>query len=382
MKRLFYLIPVLIIILQSCKDKTNFTISGKITNAEGKMIYLEELKVNSSVLLDSAKVDNDGKFEFKGRTSFPQFYLLKLAKNNFITLLMDSTEQAVVVGDYSNLSTDYAVLGSHNSELVRTLTYHLQSTTRKLDSIHSLISMQANRPDYLTKKKKWDMECAAIMRAQSDSSIFFVHRHPFSMASILALYQRFDDQNYVIQDLQTMKMVASALNSVYPKSEHVKALYDNTLLLMQKERNIKLAKTLQAIAVNSPDISLPDPSGKICRLSSLRGKYVLLQFWSALDRNSRIMNGALVDLNAKYRSRGLTIYQVSVDKNRNLWNDAIVNDRMSWINVGDMQGSNQAVANYNIQAVPANYLLDRQGKIIGKNLSAPELNQRLARILK
>ena len=201
------------------------------------------------------------------------------------------------------------------------------------------------------------------------------------MANVLALYQKFDDDTYVIQDLQSLKVAASALNSFYPKSEHVKALYANTVKLMQEERNVRIRQLIQAAGKNSPDIVLPDPQGKKIALSSLHGKYVLLQFWAAADKGSRIMNPVLVELFKKYHSKGFEIYQVSVDKDRYDWVDAIDKDGLTWINVGDMEGSVSAVESYNVQDLPYNYLLDKEGTIIAKNLKGPALNDILGKVL-
>jgi peroxiredoxin len=201
------------------------------------------------------------------------------------------------------------------------------------------------------------------------------------MASVLALYQKFDNQEYVVKDLQAMRVAASALNSIYPESGHVKALYQNTLELIQQEKNAKLQRLIQEQGENSPEIVLPTPDGKEVALSSLRGKVVLLQFWSAVDRNSRILNEALVEAYRKYKSKGFEIYQISVDDNRIEWVDAIDKDGLIWINVGDMKGSKQAVQNYNIQTIPYNYLLDEEGVIIAQNLKGPALDNALSKIL-
>jgi peroxiredoxin len=228
---------------------------------------------------------------------------------------------------------------------------------------------------------EWDAAYDSIKQAQTEFSTQFVMNNPFSMASVLALYQKFDDQEYIIKDLHTMRVAASALNTIYPNSGHVKALYQNTVQLLQEEQNAKLRQMIQEQGENSPEIVLPNPEGQEIALSSLRGKVVLLQFWSALDRNSRILNEALVEAYRKYKNKGFEIYQVSVDDNRVEWVDAIDQDRLTWINVGDMEGSNQAVRAYNIQTIPYNYLLNEEGEIIAQNLKGPALDRALAQLL-
>ncbi|MCW0482575.1 TlpA disulfide reductase family protein [Gaoshiqia sediminis] len=366
----------------SCSDPSQYSIQGRISNAENRYVYLDELKVSSTVNIDSVLVGKDGGFRFKGNVSYPTFFLLKLNEKNFVTLLVDSAEQVEVYGDAANFSRDYRVTGSEGSAMVQELNRQLSRTKHELDSIRSLMVSFRNEMNYADRKQKWDEEYNRIREAQIQYSQKFVATHPFSMANVLALYQKFDDDTYVIQDLQSLKVAASALNSFYPESEHVKALYANTMKLMQDERNARMQQFIQEAGQNSPDILLPNADGKEVALSSLQGKYVLLQFWSAADRGSRIMNPVLVELYKKYRAKGFEIYQVSIDENRYEWLDAIDEDGLNWINVGDMKGSVSAVRAYNIQAVPSNYLLDKEGAIVGKDLKGPGLDRLLGEVLR
>ncbi|MFV0377386.1 MAG: thioredoxin-like domain-containing protein [Mangrovibacterium sp.] len=382
MRNLGLLLLLAVAVLVACNDTSKYTIKGRISNAEDRYVYLDELKVSSSVPLDSVLVGKDGSFKFSGDVNQPTFFLLRLEPTNFVTLLVDSAEQVEVQADAANFSRSYAVVGSEGSAYVQQLNQHLSRTKHQLDSISSLQLSFRNDPDYEVKKASWDRQYNEIRQGQIEYAQKFVSEHPFSMANVLALYQKFDDDTYVIQDLQSLKLAASALNSFYPNSEHVQALYKNTLSLMAKERAGKMQQLIQEKGVNSPDVLLPNASGNQISLSSLRGKYVLLHFWSALDRGSRIMNPVLVEAYEKYHSKGFEIYQVSVDENRLEWLDAVENDHLNWTNVGDMQGSALAVSNYNVTAVPTNYLLDKEGKIIAKNLQGPQLDRALNELLK
>ena len=134
--------------------------------------------------------------------------------------------------------------------------------------------------------------------------------------------------------------------------------------------------------VNSPNIILPDADGKAKELWSLHGKYVLLHFWSAKDAASRIVNPVLSELYNKYKKYGFEIFMISIDTDRAAWMQAIEEDNLNCINVGDMKGCYQAVTSYNIQTLPFNYLLDKEGVILSKNLKGPALNQVLSQIFK
>jgi peroxiredoxin len=372
----------LVLLFSGCNQPEKSVISGKITNADRKMIYLDELNVAGTKAVDSVRVGSEGGFVMKKLIKIPTFYLLKLSENNFITLLIDSAEKVVVEADAVNFSRDYKVSGSPGSELVKELNQRLNKTKQKLDSISSLFSIYEKSPDFEKMKVEWKEAYDRIVQGQVKYSTDFVSEHPFSMASVLALYQKFDDENYVVRDLQALRVAASALNSFYPESEHVKALYSNTLQLISRERAARVRKFIDEKGQNSPDIILPDQEGKEVALSSFRGKYVLVHFWSALNQDSRIVNPVLVEIYSKYNSRGFEIYQVSVDKEKDDWIEAIANDNLTWTNVGDMKGSQQPVMLYNVQTIPCNYLLDPEGAIISKNLFGPDIDKTLSGIFR
>jgi len=353
----------------SCSNHDQFTISGHISNAEGQYVYFDKLNVSSVEKIDSIKLKKKGKFEFKGNVGYPTFFLLKIGDKKFITLLVDSAEQIEIDGDAVNFSQNYRVKGSIGSSQVQQLNDHLSKTKHMLDSLQSLSISFIKDVNYEAKKEKWKNEYQKVKQSQIDYSLNFVKKYAFSMANVLVLYQKFDDNTYVIQDLQSLKVAASALNSFYPKSEHVKALYANTVKLIADQKRGKLQKFIEENGQNSPDIVLPDPDGKEIALSSLRGKYVLVQFWAGANKDSRIMNPVLVEIYKKYYSKGFEIYQVSADTNRYDWVDAIDHDHLNWINVGDMKGSRSAFLTYNVKELPSNYLMDKEGNIIGKNVT-------------
>jgi peroxiredoxin len=369
------------LLFAACGKKSNFTIQGKMEGGAGKTIYLNYLLNNSQSFADSAKMGKDGSFELRGKVSGPTYFLLKLTGTNFVTLLPDSAENITVTGTYDNFSRDYVVTGSDNSSKVRDLTIRFAEVKPRLDSLRQLYRKHENDPGYTSDLERWNNQYVKEFNDYTAYVNEFVKKNPFSMACVYALYQKWDENNYVASDFQAMRSAASALYAIYPKNEQVKALYTNTLNILKQQNNSKLSSLISENAINSPDIKLPDAYGVERNLWSLHGKHVLLHFWSAKDRTSRIQNQVLVELYAKYKSRGFEIYMVSVDDDATAWKTAIEEDRLNWINVGDMKGSVQAVISYNIRTIPANYLLDKEGKIIGKNLQGPDLTNTLAKVL-
>ncbi|MDA3614962.1 redoxin domain-containing protein [Polluticaenibacter yanchengensis] len=143
----------------------------------------------------------------------------------------------------------------------------------------------------------------------------------------------------------------------------------------------KEAKT--TIGAIAPDFTQEDPNGKSIALSSFRGKYVLVDFWASWCGPCRQENPNVVDAYNKYKGKNFTVFGVSLDKSKDAWTKAIMEDKLAWEHVSDLQYWNNAAARlYGIQAIPANFLIDPQGKIIAKNITGKELHNKLAEVLK
>jgi peroxiredoxin len=365
-----------------CSNPAKIEVRGTITNSTTQYVYLEKLGVNGTFPFDSSRIDSKGNFQLSGIINQPTFFILKLNDQKFITLLLDSAEKVSFAADHINFSSEYTIEGSPGSMKVKLLNQNLIRTNNRIDSVRSIINLHSGSPYYTEKEAKCISELNQIYQEQQEFSKKFILENPFSMASVLAIYQKFNDGSYIVQDLQAIKVAASALNSMYPNSEHAKTLYEDTKKLMTQAQNKELQDFKKIKQVNSPDINLPDQKGNNTALSSLRGKYVLIQFWSALDKNSRSMNSLLKENYRKFNSRGFEIYQVSIDTSEQAWNKAITDDQMKWINVGDMQGSLEAITKYNIRTIPSNYLLDKEGVILEKDLKGSALEEKLNEILK
>ena len=135
------------------------------------------------------------------------------------------------------------------------------------------------------------------------------------------------------------------------------------------------------VGVAAPEIALPSPSDDTVQLSSLRGKIVLLDFWASWCAPCRHENPNLVRNYKKYKDKGFEIYQVSFDRTKSAWLKGIEDDKLDWFHVSDLQYWNSIVVPvYNIQGIPMNYLLDREGKIMAHNLRGEQLGRKLEEI--
>ncbi|MEL7533743.1 MAG: TlpA disulfide reductase family protein [Bacteroidota bacterium] len=147
------------------------------------------------------------------------------------------------------------------------------------------------------------------------------------------------------------------------------------------ERKAQLAKKL-AVGAVPPEIELPNPDGKVIRLSDLKGKYVLLDFWASWCRPCRAENPNVVRVYDEYKNKGFEILGISLDRTRDAWIKAIADDGLNWKHVSDLQFWNSVAAkDYSVGSIPATFLLDKEGKIIAKNLRGPSLEAKLAEVL-
>jgi thiol-disulfide isomerase/thioredoxin len=380
MKRaLIFLLPVLI--AAGCHNKNTFTINGTIKEKGQKTVFLNRVKVNTLVFEDSSKISKSGKFSFKIKATIPDFYQLGYSNTDFITLLAGPAEKIDLVFSGKNLYRDYTVSGSEGSEKVRMLDLRLAETKRKLDSLRTVYAAASKEPGFDKKGPELEAEFNNTLKAIRQKNIEFIINNLKSMASIMAIYQKIDNDNYVLydsRDLQYMKIVSDTLGHYYPNSPNVQALTED----FRKELNQMYSKNLQNIAKSSPvidlDPNLKDITGKRIALSSLKGKVVLLTFWSVESKECIAENLQLKDIYKTYSKKGFEIYQINVDQNEEAWRNEVRFDELPWINTREDDPLNPQNARlFNVRSIPANYLYDRNGEIIASNLHGKSLQIKL-----
>lgn len=377
----------LILCLVSCTDKGKFNLTGKIDNGKDQTLYLQELQLADMVTVDSVKLKEKGTFKFSlPKLEQPTFFLLKLSENNFVTLLADTSEQVEVLGNADNLAASYNVKNSLGSSYVKVLNTKFDKTKAIVDS---LITQYNAIPKSDTQEaQKVRENLIHTIDKQKDFVRDFVMANPRSFASYYALFQRFDDGNLVLNaydktDLNLFATVATSLDLFYPESSRSKQLKNFVLSVKKEKRMEEIQEKLANSAQQSmPDVEEKDLNGKMVKLSSLRGKTVLLSFWASWDEASRKENMELLKVYRKHKSRGFEIYQVSLDRSKILWEGAVESDKLPWINVSDLKYTDSYPARvFNVKKLPANYLISKEGEIIGKDLFGRILDEKLNDLL-
>ncbi len=382
MKKLFILlIPI---VLWGCNDKNQIQVSGNITDAKNVFIVIERVNINSKKIIDSVLIKSSGNFKFKLDAPEADFYKLSLSENNFITLLIEPGEKIKLKSNSFYIPGNSTISGSAGSTFLLDIDNHLIKTISILDSITKVYQANLNMEGFDTLSMELNTLYDKTLNNQRRYSIAFILDHLGSLASIKALYQQYDDNTYVlndIKDIQFMKLVSDSLKLYYPESKHTKSLIANLNNEMGRLNQFKVNKLINEAEAQSLDISLPDPSGDTISLSSLQGKYVLLSFWASWDQASIAENLSFKPLYEKYKSSGFEIYQVSFDTNMETWTRAIQFDELPWINVCDLAYPNSKVITlFNIKGIPSNYFVDKEGTIIGSEMHGKALKIKLEQV--
>ncbi len=372
----------------SCNtDRSNFRISGNLNGEEGTKVFLKEMTVNDLVPVDSTQLDGNANFSLRGHADMTGFYAFYSSPDDYVTLLIGPGDKITVTGDFNELPGTYKVEGSDDSRSVRDLSIELNRTIVQIQELSRIFNDSINSPNFGSIKASLDKSYEEIVNSQREFTFSFIRENISSLASLMALYQQIGPHHFVLDpvtDYNWFKMVDSSLTLHYPGSESVKELHRQVVELTARKKAEEMARKRFENGSEVPEIALPSPEGDTITLSSLRGKYVLLDFWASWCGPCRAENPKLVAAYKKYNSRGFEIYQVSLDRSHAAWIKAIEDDHLTWKHVSDLKYWNSVVVPvYNIQGIPKNFLLDPEGRVIGQDLIRDDiLAEKLKEIFK
>ncbi len=344
----------LVLLLAGCSG-SGVTIRGGIDcGGAGKTIVAERVVPSGIRFVDSVKTDRKGNFNLfiEQKPGVPEFYTLRIADGGSVPLLAEASEK-IVVRIADSTAREYTVNGSEGSALVQ----------------------QAN--DILALENP-------IVRKQEAAK--FISAHAGSLAAIVPLYQTAGDGSFVFADdaadVVYFGMVSDSLGKRYPDSPYAQALAAD----VQSFANVAAAGRLVAESMDNevsfPDLDLPDVLGNRRKLSDLKGKVILLSFTAANLPELKILNRELVEIYDRHAAQGFEVYQVSLDLNKAQWIGSVADQRLPWISVNDLRGGESpAVRLYNVQKIPANFLIDREGNIVRRNLAPGDIESAVTELL-
>jgi peroxiredoxin len=373
--KLFFCIAIVLGISSVAGAQTTkpFTVTGKIEKAApGSFVYLE---ANSQPTrrLDSAKVQAGNTFTLKSQVADGgEVLVLNVGGGQKLALLVEGGETLNVVADGYRMDPKTGQMGKATVTGSKNMEYY-----NKLNTLRTNMEARVatwNKQVAAATEKKDNKRIAQIEQEYTTAEKEVVNNVkamlPDMGTSLVALFAL----NFINidTDFDTYEALAQRFGKENPNSPHAKSL-------------IGRVARIKGVMVGSsaPEITLNDTTGKAVALSSLRGKYVLIDFWASWCGPCRSENPNVVRMYNKYKDKGFTIYGVSLDKTKADWQRAIRNDNLPWTHVSDLKfWQSVAAQQYGVQAIPATFLLDKEGKIIAKNLRGDALEQKLEELLK
>lgn len=374
MKLTFYIILATLISSLSFAQKQTTTktfpikIEGEIARFDGKTIFLHH-KWEEKDITDSAKI-NKGKFTFNLKSVDPNMYWFTLsndinAQPNYIffadnapikvRLLADSLPfSSIQAGQSQNDYVDYRLIISN----FITIQQKMQTDFNQAVQNGDMNTQNAIRTEYQNLNQKY------IEGLKS-----FIRTHPKSAVAGYVIYSDFNNPNI------PLKEVEEALSYID------KSVGETKFIKLANKRIDLIRGTTVGYTANN--FSQTSTDGKKVSLSDFKGKYVLIDFWASWCRPCRMENPNVVAAYNRFKNKGFTVLGVSMDSNRDPWLAAIQQDNLTWTHVSDLKGwGNEVGKLYGVTGIPQNYLIDKEGKIVAKDLRGPALDEKLAEIIK
>lgn len=360
------------------EEGDNFTITGTIEGAANTTFYLEAQSEQGVISVAESTADENGVFTMAGNVPGLGLYQLRMgdAPNQVLLLTLVPNDQLSIeatAATYNKIPEAQGTQWAKNMTEYMRVVDEFRTKQNEIIALQNKVSNEELQEKYMAIKQV--VEDFAVKKMKADPS------NPFNIVLSTYAVPAMDFGDWNPENLEVLRTVSEAYGKKYPDSP-ITAMFANQVYQIEQAYNEYVANN--SGTKEAPEIALNNPDGKEIKLSSLRGKYVLIDFWASWCGPCRRENPNVVRIYNRFKDKGFTIYSVSLDNNLENWKEAIKKDGLVWPNhVSDLlQWKSPLPQLYGFSGIPYTVLLNKEGKIIGTGLRGKALEQKLEDIFK